>query len=452
LTRRGAGRIFAASLDPSRPALESLKGTRDFFPPEMRVRRWLEARWREVAEGYGYEEVDGPVLEPLELYTRKSGDEIVRQLYRLRDAAGREIALRPEMTPTLARMLASRAASLPRPQRWYCIPRLFRHERPQRGRLREFFQLNLDVVGVPDESADAELVCATADALRATGLQDAEFRVRASDRRLVDALLESEGVEPARRPGVLAAVDRLDRAPDEARAALDRAGWDAADAERVLGLFERPVADAVAAARDPAVARAAEPLARLGELVEAGGAGGVLEPTLRVVRGLAYYTGIVFEAHASAGGFRAICGGGRYDALLSDLGGPALPAAGFGMGDAVLEELLRELGRLPQPPRRLDLAVIPAAAGDLADALSLARRCRAAGLTVETGLREGAVGKQVGRAAAAGARFAVVTGADERRTGRLRVRDLATGDEREVAAPELPRAVREAAGGTERRS
>ncbi|HEY7530994.1 MAG TPA: histidine--tRNA ligase [Gemmatimonadota bacterium] len=420
--------------------MESLKGTRDFFPPEMRVRRWLESRWREVAEGYGYEEVDGPVLEPLELYTRKSGDEIVRQLYRLRDAGGREVALRPEMTPTLARMLASRAASLPRPQRWYSVPRLFRYERPQRGRLREFFQLNLDVFGVADESADAELVCATADALRAAGLEDAEFRVRASDRRLVDALLEAEGVESTRRPAVLAAVDRLDRAPEDARAALDRAGWRAADAERVLALFGRPVHEAVAAARDPAVARAAEPLGRLADLVDAGGAGGVLEPTLRVVRGLAYYTGIVFEAHPTAAGFRALCGGGRYDALLEDLGGPALPAAGFGMGDAVLHELLRELGRLREPARRLDLAVIPATAGDLSDAVALARGARAAGLAVETGLRGGGVGKQLARAAANGARLAVVTGEEERRTGRLRLRDLASGAEREVPAADLARA------------
>jgi histidyl-tRNA synthetase len=169
--------------------METLKGTRDFFPAQMRFRRWLEGRWRSVAEAYGYEEVDAPVLEPLELYTRKSGDEIVRQLYRLTDLGGRELALRPEMTPSLARMLLGRGASLPKPIRWYSIPRLFRYERPQRGRLREFFQLNLDLFGVADESADAELVCAAADVLRAVGLQDGDFRIRLNDRRLVDALL-----------------------------------------------------------------------------------------------------------------------------------------------------------------------------------------------------------------------------------------------------------------------
>jgi histidyl-tRNA synthetase len=179
----------------------------------------------------------------------------------------------------------------------------------------------------------------------------------------------------------------------------------------------------------------------------------VLELSLRVVRGLAYYTGIVFEANATAGGFRALCGGGRYDALLADVGGTGLPAAGFGMGDAVLEELLRELGRAPQPARRLDVAVIPANEDDLPDALALSRRCRAAGLTVETGLRRGAVGKQVGRAAASGARYAVVIGEEERRTGRIRAKDLVRGEETEVAVGELPGLVRQAIdGATERRT
>ncbi len=408
--------------------METLKGTRDFFPAQMRFRRWLEGRWRSVAEAYGYEEVDAPVLEPLELYTRKSGDEIVRQLYRLTDQGGRELALRPEMTPSLARMLLGRAASLPKPIRWYSIPRLFRYERPQRGRLREFFQLNLDLFGVVDESADAELVCAAADVLRAVGLQDGDFRIRVNDRRLVDALLEAERVAPERRGAALAAVDRLHRSRSEAEAALERGGFAAGEGARLLSLFSREAGEVLAGyPEDSAVARAARPLRRLVELAVAGGAGDVVATDLAIVRGLDYYTGLVFEVYATRGGLRAICGGGRYDDLLGALGGGPLPAVGFGLGDAVLEELLTELGRLPELGRRLDLVVIPATEADLPDALALAARCRRAGLAVETALRRQQVGKQLGRAAASGARFAVVVGEAERTSGRYVIRDLVRG-------------------------
>ncbi len=411
--------------------MENLKGTRDFFPAQMRFRRWLEERWRSVAEAYGYEEVDAPVLEPLELYARKSGDEIVRQLYRLTDQGGRELALRPEMTPSLARMLVAREASLPKPIRWYSLPRLFRHERPQRGRLREFFQLNLDLFGIADESADAELVCAAADVLRAVGLSDDEFRIHVNDRRLVDALLEAEGVPPPSRPAVLAAVDRLKRSSKgEAEEALGRAGMTRREAQRILELFRREAGAVLAGYPEGSpVARAAAPLGRFQRLAAAGGAGRVVVPDLGIVRGLAYYTGLVFEIYAARGGLRAICGGGRYDDLLAALGGGPLPAVGFGLGDAVLEELLVELERLPPLERRLDLVVIPAAEGDLPDALALAAGCRAAGLVVETALRRQTVGKQLGRAAAAGARFAVVVGEAERASGRFTARDLLRGED-----------------------
>jgi histidyl-tRNA synthetase len=424
--------------------MENLKGTRDFFPEEMRFRRWLEGRWRSVAEAYGYEEVDAPVLEPLELYTRKSGDEIVRQLYRLTDQGERELALRPEMTPSLARMLLSREASLPKPIRWYSIPRLFRYEKPQRGRLREFFQLNLDLFGIADESADAELVCAAADVLRAVGLEDADFRIHVNDRRLVEALLEAEGVPGSLRAAVLAAVDRLHRvAAGEAAAMLEQAGMARPEAERILSLFRRDVHEVVADhGEGSAVARAGSALGRLQALAAAGGAGGVVIADLGIVRGLAYYTGIVFEIYATRGRLRAICGGGRYDDLLAAFGGGALPAVGFGLGDAVLEELLTELGRMPRLGRRLDLVVIPATQGDLADALALAARCRSAGLVVETALRRQAVAKQLGRAASSGARFAVVVGETERASGRYSARDLARGEDLPPTT-DLPAALRQ---------
>ena len=423
--------------------MESLKGTRDFFPERMRFRRWLEGRWRGVAEAYGYEEVDGPVLEPLDLYTRKSGDEIVRQLYRLTDRGRRELALRPEMTPSLARMLLGREASLPKPIRWYSIPRLFRYERPQRGRLREFFQLNMDLFGIAEEGADAELICAAADTLRAVGLADGEFRVRVNDRRLVEALLDAEGVAAGLRPAVLAAVDRLlRRAGTDPHEPLRESGLSGEEAEGLLSLFGRDTTEVVESYPESSpVRRAYLPLGRLGPLVEAGGAGPVVEFDLRIVRGLAYYTGIVFEIYATGGNLRAICGGGRYDDLLAGLGGGPLPAVGFGLGDAVLEELLAELGRVPPLQRRLDLYVITLRDEDHAEAIALSRRCRHAGLIVETGLRHQALVKQLDRATAAGASFAVVLGEAER-PGLVTTRDLRRARSLTMRLEDLPDVLR----------
>jgi histidyl-tRNA synthetase len=420
--------------------LEGLKGTRDFYPDAMRLRRWIEGRWREVAERYGFEEYDAPMLEPLELYTRKSGEEIVEQLYTFEDKGGRKVALRPEMTPSLARMIAARSQGLPKPVKWYSIPRLFRYERPQRGRLREFFQLNLDIVGVEGVEADAEIIAAGVDVLRACGLTADDFVVRYSDRRLLDAVLAALSIPAERRSAVYAALDKLLRAGEEAVVAeLHKA--------HVPDLTARALVEAIAR-RDLAglqdslhatgvlLAPEASRVVRLERYLEAYGVGDFCRFDAAVVRGLAYYTGIVFELYDRAGELRALCGGGRYDDLLASVGGEPLPAVGFGLGDVVLIELLTEKGRLPELGARCDVAVVPVGEEDRPAAIAAAARLREAGLAVDLALREQSVGKALKRAAQGRARFAVVIGERERADGVWAVKDLASGEEASLAPDE----------------
>lgn len=421
--------------------LENLKGTRDFYPEAMRVRRWLESVWREVARRYGFEEYDAPVIEPLDLYTRKSGEEIVGQLYTFEDRGGRRVALRPEMTPSLARMIAARSQGLPKPVKWFSIPRLFRYERPQRGRLREFFQLNLDIVGVEGVEADAEIIAAGVDVLRAFGLGPSDFQVRYSDRRLLDAALTALAIPEG--PGVYAALDRLLKAGEAAvTAELEKVGVARPTAE----ILTRAVARRDLAGFQEALsgtgadlAPEAERLGRLERYLEAYGVGDHCVFDAAIVRGLAYYTGVVFEMHDTAGELRAICGGGRFDDLMAAAGGENLPAVGFGLGDAVLLELLTESGRVPELAPLLDAYVVPVTPADRDAAVAAAARLRAAGLAADLALKDQSVGKGLKRAAQTGARAAIVIGEGERAAGTWTVKDLASGSESTLAPEEAVR-------------
>lgn len=427
--------------------VDGLKGTRDFYPDEMRLRRWIEDRWREVAEGYGFEEYDGPVIEPLELYVRKSGQEIVRQLYTFEDQGGRAVALRPEMTPSMARMIAARSQGLPKPIKWYSFPRLFRYERPQRGRFREFFQLNLDIVGVEGVEADAEIIAAGIDTLRACGLDASDFVVRYSDRRLLDVVLDGLGIKQGRREEVYAALDKLLRSGRESVLdGLKEAGVDRGAAERLMGAIGRRSLEGLKEAlTDLAIENEIERLRELERYLGAYGVEEFCEFDAAVVRGLAYYTGIVFEMYDRAGELRALCGGGRFDDLLRSVGGEDLPAVGFGLGDAVLLELLSERGGPPELPPERDVEVIPVSHEDRPTAVAVATTLRQARFTVGLALRDQAVGKALRRASQVGARHAVVIGERERESGRVTVRDLGSGDETEMTIDELVRRLSETA-------
>ncbi len=407
---------------------KALPGFREFYPADLALRTHIVRTWRTVAARYGFEEYDGPPLEPLELYTAKSGEEIVGQLYNFIDKGGREVALRPEMTPTLARMVAARANGLKKPIRWFAIPQLFRYERQQRGRLREHFQLNCDLIGEPGPLGDAEIIALAVDVMRAFGLGPADVRVRLSDRRVLRALLLGAGVTEPQLPAAYQTVDKVERAPRavlaEQLATAGVAAGAIAPVFEVAGLRGLPEVE-TALGRAAGGAAAGASLRRVVDALGAMGLGEFVEVDLSIVRGLAYYTGTVFELFDAGRTLRAICGGGRYDGLLEALGGVDLPALGFGMGDVVLAELLRERGLAPTEVSSIDVFLAGVTDDDLPHVLALAHELRDAGLRAEYALGAGAVGKQLKLADARNARFAVVIGPDDRARGEVMVKDLA---------------------------
>ncbi len=421
---------------------QRLPGFRDFPPEDLARRSHILEAWRRVAQRYGFLEYDGPPLEPLELYVEKSGEEIVGQLYNFTDKGGREVALRPEMTPSLARILAERSRALPKPIRWFSMPQLFRYERQQRGRLREHFQWNVDVVGEADVGADAEVAAVAVDGLRELGLTSDDFHCRASDRRLLSAVLRhGVGVAEKGLPAAFGVIDKMERMPrDQAvRKLAEETGLEGAVAAEALELFAQGGLDDVTSAfgAPDEVAEAALPLRAFTARLDAMGLGDFVEVDLRIVRGLAYYTGIVFELFDRKGELRAICGGGRYDRLLELVGGEPLPAVGFGMGDVVLGELLSERGLLPGGERSLDYFVV-AVSDDLRDrALGVAHSLREQGYRVAYALRSQSVRKQFSQAGTEGAREVVVLGPAEVERGMASVRDMTSGEEREVPLESL---------------
>ncbi len=415
----------------------ALPGFRDFFPSDLAARSVIFATWREVARRYGFVEYDGPPLEPLELYTRKSGAEIAGQLYNFVDKGGREVALRPEMTPTLARMAGARANALRKPVRWFSIPQLFRYERQQRGRLREHFQLNVDIIGEPSSTADAELLGVAVDIMRAFGLTPADVVARVSDRRLLQGYLAALGVGDEALGAVFAVIDKLDRQPravSEEKLAAAGVGHEAR--ERILDLPTATLDDVAELLCGTPAESVVEEFRRYLGYLEALGVAEWVRVDFAIVRGLAYYTGIVFELFDVRGELRAICGGGRYDTLLKALGGTDLPALGFGMGDVVLGELLRERSLLPESASALETWVAYADEGDVRDAMRVASRLRARGRSAEYALGGQKLARQLRAAAAAGAEEAVILTSAGVASGEAVVRRLSDGTERHVRLDE----------------
>ena len=418
----------------------ALPGFRDFYPAEFSVRSHITDTWRGVARRYGFEEYDGPPLESLELFTEKSGEEIVGQLYNFVDKGGRAVTLRPEMTPTLARMVAARAGGLRKPVRWFAVPQLFRYERTQRGRLREHFQWNVDILGEEDIAADAEVLAVAIDGLRALGLGAADVVARYSDRRLLEVLVRGAGVPAERLLATFGAIDKLTREPpDRIRQKLvENAGLAPGVADAVLRVFEPADAAALRAAygADAAVASALDRLdayaARLADL----GLGDFIAFDLRIVRGLAYYTGTVFEIFDRKGELRAVCGGGRYDNLLENVGAVAMPGVGFGMGDVVLGELLADRGLLPDTSPRVDYYLVAVTEAERPTLLRVARALRERGASVLYALKLGGVGKQFKDADARGARQVLVFGPAELAAGEVVQRTMGSGEERRVKLSE----------------
>jgi histidyl-tRNA synthetase len=423
-------------------SLAKLPGFRDFPPEELALRTHLFDTWRRVSQLHGFQEYDGPPLEPLELYTRKSGDEIVTQLYEFEDKGGRQVAMRPEMTPSLARILGERSRSMPKPIRWYSVPQLFRYERQQRGRLREHFQWNVDLVGEEGFGGDAEVLAVALTGLRELGLGPERIRARVSDRRLMSELLLGVGVPRERLGAAFAAVDRMEREPKDRvmERLTDPKGVGVATetAEAVLGLFDAPALEHVEAllpGNEAVRERVAEIRSYFAALADLG-LGDFVEFDLTIVRGLAYYTGIVFEVFDREGEFRAICGGGRYDGLLGFVGGEPLPAVGFGMGDVVLSEILKERGLAPEYHRAMDYFIVSVGEEQFPLARRVAAALRRQGHGVVYPLRSQSVRKQFSAAAVEGARKVIVLGPGEVERGVAIVRDMEGGEETEIALAE----------------
>ena len=372
--------------------MERLPGFRDFYPEPLPhsdvgsadARQFIFDKWRTTARRYGFREYDGPPLEPLDLFTTKSGEEIVGQLYNFTDKGKRAIALRPEMTPTLARMVAAHERNYKKPIKWFAIPQLFRYERQQKGRLREHFQFNADLIGETNPAADAELIALLIDTLRSFGLTESDFVIRLSSRNAWSDFFKQGRGDAAREYEFYQAIDKLERtSPEENEKKLTALGF-SLDAVNTFIQSGKPTAE----------------LQSILDNLAARGLRDFVKVDYRVIRGLAYYTGTVFEAFDAKGEFRAIAGGGRYDNLVKLISGGKvnLPALGFGMGDVVLLELLKARGLLPKFDANVDVFILVEDENLRAHSLKLVQDLRTAGYAVEYSLTIAKSDKQFKRA------------------------------------------------------
>ena len=404
--------------------MQALPGFRDFLPDDCAARNYIFVRWREVARRYGFIEWDGPILEPTELYKKKSGAEIVDQLFNFTDKGEREVAMRPELTPSLARVVAAHEREFKKPLKWFSIGQFFRYEKQQRGRLREHFQLNCDMVGETHLAADVELVALCIDVLRAFGFTEKDFVVRISDRDFWTDFLREKEVSPDQWDELLQAIDKSGREAHEKTA-------------EKLGKLADPIFSILKSGGK------SQKLEQLVDRLRERGLADYVAIDVGIVRGLAYYTGIVFEVFDRAGKFRAIAGGGRYDNLIGQLsdGAVSMPALGFAMGDVVLGELMNETAHAHEKlehaianNRKVDIYVVIAKEQRRADALAQIQQFRDNGYRVDYPLTGEKVGKQFQTAEQLGAGVAVLFG-DE--WPQVKVKNLATREESLVHHGEL---------------
>jgi histidyl-tRNA synthetase len=405
--------------------------------------------WRQAAHAFGFGEYDAPVLEPLDLYKAKSGDEIEGQLFSFTDKGGREVALRPEMTPTVCRLVGARANALKRPIKWFSIAEFYRYERMQRGRGRCFFQFNADIFGEPGPEAETELIALLIKCLSAFGLSEQDFTVRLSDRNLWFYYLEALGLNDAQARGILGAIDKYEKVGDDAfRGYTDAFGaLEPALKAKILAFLQ---INSLAALQQRLSGMGGEKLnARLADWqqllggLEAMGLARFVAVDLGVVRGLAYYTGFVFEAFDRKGELRAIAGGGRYDDLVEKLGGPALPAVGFAIGDMTFALLLEQRGLMPALIQKPDIYCVIGGKAERLAAFADIQLLRASGFAVEYPMKELAFGKQFKAAADSGAKLALIYGGDELAKGVVKSRDLMARTEVEVPRAEVSAHVRD---------
>ncbi|MBN2364106.1 histidine--tRNA ligase [candidate division WOR-3 bacterium] len=408
---------------------------RDFYPEEMRKREWLFSVWKEVSYLYGFEPYDAPIVESLDLLKRKAGEEISQQLYSFLDKSGREIALRAEMTPSLARMIVSRQNSLSMPVKWFTIAQCFRYERMTKGRKREHYQWNADILGVDDISAETEIISMLVCALKKLGLGKDDALVKINSRKIVEDILRSAEISEDLFPKVMIVIDKKDKvSPDDLVEMLEAIPLDKRSAERITGTFEKCQTEGVRS-----VLGENENVREIESLLEnLGGFMDYISFDTSVVRGLSYYTGTVFEVYSKKGSSRAIAGGGRYAGLLEKIGGKPLSGVGFGFGDVVVMDVLEEAGKIQQSGYLLDYYIIPYDKTHFSKAFEIAGAAREKKLSADIDFKCRKVGAALSEAVRKNARFSVLIFPDELKDGKIKIKNMKTQEEKTVLLSEFP--------------
>ena len=428
---------------------QSLPGFRDFYPEDFSRRQHIFRVWRQAASSYGFQEYDAPVLEPLELYTTKSGEEIEGQLFNFMDKGGRAVSLRPEMTPTVCRMVGARAGALKRPIKWFSVAEFYRYERAQKGRLRAFSQFNADIFGEAGPEAEIELIALLIQCLAGFGLTKDDFYIRLSDRDLWFFYLEALGFDDAKSRAILSAIDRYEKMGEDAfKGYVEAHGALPDDLKvKVLSFLQiKSLAELEAALAPFGSKKLAARLADWRKVLQGLAAMGLadfISVDLSVVRGLAYYTGFVFEAFDRKGDLRALAGGGRYNDLIRKLGYADLPAVGFAIGDVTTGLLIEQRGLAPTFITAPDIYAVIGGEAERKAAFADIQALRASGFRVEYPFKEQAFGKQFKAAAESGAKLAIIYGGDELAKGVVKIRDLTDRTEQEVPRDHLLSVVRD---------
>ena len=408
---------------------QPVKGTRDFYPEQMAFRNWLFGKMREVSKRFGYQEYEGPILEPLELYAAKSGEELVKkQTFVLTDRGGRKLALRPEITRTFSRMVSQKQEELPKPILWFSIGPRFRYEKPQKGRTREFYQWDIDLLGVESPEADAEIIAIACEFFKSVGLKSSQVIIKVNNRRLMEEKLSFIEIPKQKIPDVFRAIDKKEKIVDK-----EWIAW-----LKEIGLNKLQIKDLKGILKDKDFAGESEELTAIfSTLADLGVAEYVeFEPT--IVRGLDYYTGTVFETQDRAGKFRAILGGGRYDNLVEVVGGPRIPGVGFAAGDAVIEEVLKEFKKIPAfslIPTKVLVTVFDEAF--FRDSLLLAEKLRDGGIATESYLEVVKLDKQLKYANQKGIPFVLILGPEETEGKTVTIKNMETGKQETIPQTKL---------------
>ncbi len=437
--------------------IQSLPGFREFYPQDCAIRNHIFKIWRQTLNRFGFVEYDGPILEPLELFTEKSGEEIANQLFCFEDKGGRAVALRPEMTPSLVRLVAAKAGGLKKPIKWFSVGEQFRFERPQKGRLRSFYQLNVDILGETHVRADAEAIATLIATLSSFGLTHKDFKIYLSDRTFWSCYLKTWNVSESSLPQVLAVIDKLDR--DEPAKTIEKLKTHLEDIDKAHA-FLKQVQDLLKVKSIEKLSELMDVLipdretnahlhtrlqewTSLIEHLKAMGYEDYIEINLGIVRGLAYYTGFVFEAFETSGQSRALAGGGRYDDLMKKLGDYDMPALGYAIGDVTLRDLLESKGLLSQYICRPDIYIVTTGPQEHLTAMADAVSLRNAGFRVEYSLKDIGLSKQLKLANESQAKFALIYGAEEIANKQIKVRDLSSRTELAIQQDHLITTIRD---------